>query len=194
MAIGGEARPRDLARHVKTNRAFRAYIDLMDAADWLRGEMSDQLATFDVTMMQFRVMEALFRGGPQYQQLLSRRFDCSKQNIARVLKGLLKAGAVRSDRCRLPSRPTEEVAQEAWKRAGLRWQGRWISLLTLTPKGKRFIARVIGKHKKVVRAWMRVLDAREQQTLGRLCRRLREGDVVKFVKDIRVMDREWFYG
>jgi MarR family transcriptional regulator, 2-MHQ and catechol-resistance regulon repressor len=194
LAIGGEARPRDLARHVKTNRAFRAYIDLMDAADWLRGEMSDQLATFDLTMMQFRVMEALFRGGPQYQQLLSRRFDCSKQNIARVLKGLLKAGAVRSDRCRLPSRPTEEVAREAWKRAGLRWQGRWISLLTLTPKGKRFIARVIGKHKKVVRAWMRVLDAREQQTLGRLCRRLREGDVVKFVKDIRVMDREWFYG
>ena len=194
MAIGGEGRPRGLARQVKANRAFRAYIELMDAADWLRGEMSDQLATFDITMMQFRVMEALFRGGPQYQQLLSRRFDCSKQNIARVLKGLLKAGAVRSDRCRLPSRPTEEVAQEAWKRAGLRWQGRWISLLTLTPKGKRFIARVIGKHKKVVRAWMRVLDAREQQTLGRLCRRLREGDVVKFVKDIRVMDREWFYG
>ena len=53
MAIGGEARPKDLARHVKTNRAFRAYIDLMDAADWLRGEMSDQLATFDLTMMQF---------------------------------------------------------------------------------------------------------------------------------------------
>jgi hypothetical protein len=41
---------------------------------------------------------------------------------------------------------------------------------------------------------MRVLDAREQQMLERLCRRLREGDVVKFVKDIRVMDREWFYG
>ncbi len=194
MANEGEARPKDLARHVKTNRAFRAYIDLMDAADWLRGEMSDQLATFDLTMMQFRVMEALFRGGPQYQQLLSRRFDCSKQNIAAVLKVLLKAGAVRSDRCRLPSRPTEKLAQEAWKRAGLRWQGRWISLLTLTPKGKKFIAQVIGKHKKVVKAWMRVLDSREQQTLGRLCRRLREGDVVKFVKDIRVMDRDWFYG
>jgi MarR family 2-MHQ and catechol resistance regulon transcriptional repressor len=193
VGIGGGGRPRDLARHVKANRAFRAYIDLMDAADWLRGEMSDQLATFDLTMMQFRVMEALFRGGPQYQQLLSQRFDCSKQNIARVLKGLVKVGAVRSDRCRLPSTPTEEVAREAWKRAGVRWQGRWISLLTLTPKGKRFIARVIGKHKKVVKAWMRVLDAREQQTLGRLCRRLREGDVVKFVKDIRVMDRDWFY-
>jgi len=79
--------------------------------------MSDQLPTFDLTMMQFRVMEALFRGGPQYQQLLSQRFDCSKQNIARVLKGLLKAGAVRRDRCRLPSMPREKVAREAWKRS-----------------------------------------------------------------------------
>ena len=87
MGIGGEGRPRDLARRVKANRAFRAYIELMDAADWLRGEMSDQLATLDLTMMQFRVMEALFRGGPQYQQLLSERFDCSKQNIGAVLKG-----------------------------------------------------------------------------------------------------------
>jgi hypothetical protein len=51
-----------LAQRVKTNRAFRAYIDLMDAADWLRGEMSGQLASFDLTMMQFRVLEGLFRG------------------------------------------------------------------------------------------------------------------------------------
>ena len=152
MGIEGEARPKDLARQAKANRAFRAYIELMDAADWLRGEMSDQLATFDLTMMQFRVMEALFRGGPQYQQLLSQRFDCSKQHIGAVLKGLVKAGAVRSDRCRLPSMPTEEEAREEWKRAGVRWHGRWIYLLTLTPKGKRFIARVIGKHKKVVKA------------------------------------------
>jgi hypothetical protein len=36
-----------------------------------------------------------------------------------------------------------------------------------------------------------VADAREQQTLGRLCRRLRQGDVVKFVKDVRVVDRDW---
>jgi DNA-binding MarR family transcriptional regulator len=184
----------NLAQRVKTNRAFRAYIDLMDAADWLRGEMTGQLASFDLTMMQFRVLEALFRDGPQYQQLLSQKFDCSKQNIAEVLKGLRKWGAVRMDRCRLPSRPKDEVEAELWTRAGLRWQGRWISLVTLTPTGKRFIAHVIEKHKKVVKAWMRVLDAREQQSLSRLCRRLRQGDVVKFVKDIRVVDRDWFCG
>jgi DNA-binding MarR family transcriptional regulator len=184
----------NLAQRVKTNRAFRAYIDLMDAADWLRGEMTGQLASFDLTMLQFRVLDALFRDGPQYQQLLSQKFSCSKQNIAAVLKGLRKWGAVRMDRCRLPSKPTDKVGAELWQRAGLRWQGRWIVLITLTPTGKRFIAHVIEKHKKVVKAWMRVLDAREQQTLSRLSRRLRQGDVVKFVKDIRVVDRDWFYG
>jgi hypothetical protein len=60
--------------------------------------------------------------------------------------------------------------------------------VTLTSTGKGFIAHVIEKHKKVVKAW---LDAREQQTLGRLCRRLRQGDVVKFVKHVRVVDRDW---
>jgi hypothetical protein len=48
-------------------------------------------------------------------------------------------------------------------------------LLTLTPKGKRCIARMIVKHKKVVKAWMRVLDSREQQTLGRLCQEIAGG-------------------
>ena len=32
---------------------------------------------------------------------------------------------------------------------------------------------------------MRALDAREQVTLARLCWKLRRGDIVKFVKDIR---------
>ena len=178
----------------KTNRAFRAYIDLMDAADWLRGEMTGQLASFNLTMMQFRVLDVLFREGPQYQQLLSQKFSCSKQNISNVVRGLHKWDAVRMDRCRLPSKPTDAAAAELWQRAGLRWQGRWILLVTLTPTGKRFIAHVIEKHKKVVKAWMRVLDAREQQSLSRLSRRLRQGDVVKFVKDIRVVDRDWFYG
>jgi len=57
----GKGRPKNLARHVKTNRAFRAYIDLMDAADWLRGEMSDQLASFDLTMTQFRVLGSAWK-------------------------------------------------------------------------------------------------------------------------------------
>jgi hypothetical protein len=57
----GKGRPKDLARHVKTNRAFRAYIDLMDAADWLRGEMSDQSGVVWSTMMQVRVLGSAWK-------------------------------------------------------------------------------------------------------------------------------------
>ena len=185
-------RPRDLAREVKTSRAFRAYINLMDAADWLRGEMSGQLATFDLTMMQFRVLEALDREGPQYQQLLSVKFRRSKQSVGLVLERLKKLGAVRRDWCRLPA-TSDRVELGFEKGAGKNWQGRRISLVTITPAGKKLIGGVIQKHKKVVKAWMRALDAREQVTLARLCWKLRRGDIVKFVKDIRTMHPDEFY-
>ena len=60
--------------------------------------------------------------------------------------------------------------------------------------------------RKMYRAWMgstrsvrRCVDAGAEiagaaKTLGRSCRRLRGGDVVRVRKDIWVMDGEWFYG
>jgi MarR family transcriptional regulator, 2-MHQ and catechol-resistance regulon repressor len=190
--MGGKVRPRDLSRHAKMSRAFRAYINLMDAADWLRGEMSGQLATFDLTMVQFRVLEALYREGPQYQQLLSVKFQCSKQSIGLVLERLKKLGAVRRDWCRLPA-TSDRVELGFEKGAGKNWQGRRISLVTLTPAGRKLAGSVIEKHKKVVKAWMRAIDAREQETLARLCWKLRRGDIVKFVKEIRTMHPDEFY-
>jgi MarR family len=74
----------------KTSRAFRAYVDLMDTADWLRQEMSGQLWRWDLSLLQFRVLETLYNEGPQHQQELSRKFRCSKQNVASVLKRLKK--------------------------------------------------------------------------------------------------------
>jgi len=41
------------------------------------------------------------------------------------------------------------------------------------------------KHAKVVNSLMRTLDGREQETLRRL---LRGGDIVKFVKEIRMRE------
>jgi len=41
-----------------------------------------------------------------------------------------------------------------------------------------------------VKALTRVLDAREQESLSRLCRKLREGDVLKFVAEITHEDGE----
>jgi hypothetical protein len=45
----------------KTLLAFRAYLDLLDTAEWLRGYMRAPLESFDLTMGGFRLLELLYR-------------------------------------------------------------------------------------------------------------------------------------
>ncbi len=45
----------------KTQRAFRAYLDLMDTADWLKSELRAPLEAFDLTMPGFRLLEMLYK-------------------------------------------------------------------------------------------------------------------------------------
>ena len=37
---------------------------------------------------------------------------------------------------------------------------------------------------------MRALDGREQETMSRLCRKLRAGDAAKFLREIRMVDED----
>ena len=173
----------------KTRRAFAAYLDLMDAGDWLREGMSQQLASFDLTMMQFRVLETLYHDGPQYQQALSRKFRCSKQNVAFVIKSLARRGWVRSKASRLGVTSAAGWVNPSGAASVKRpAQGRRIVLVELTPAGRRLIANVYPKHAKVVKAEMRALEGREQRTLSRLCRKLREGDVLRFYREMTHVD------
>jgi MarR family transcriptional regulator, 2-MHQ and catechol-resistance regulon repressor len=164
----------------KTKRAFAAYFDLLDTATWFEAEMGKQLKTFDLTMMEFRVLEALYRNGPQYQEALSRKFQCSKQNVGWVLKSLRRQGLIRRSRATLPKKKSS-LAKTA--------TGRRIVRMRLTPRGREWIAWIFPKHAKVVKSHMRAIDGREQQTLSRVCRKLRGGDIIKFVREI-TMDRE----
>jgi hypothetical protein len=43
---------------------------------------------------------------------------------------------------------------------------------------------------KVVKAEMKVLDGRQQETLSRLCIKLREGDAVMFLKELMLLRGE----
>jgi MarR family transcriptional regulator, 2-MHQ and catechol-resistance regulon repressor len=175
----------------KSSRAFAAYIDLMDTADLLRDKMSRQLTTWNLTMMQFRVMETIYRNGPQYQQELSRKFACSKQNVGHVIKSLVGCGCLRLEVSHL-----ERTSAERWvnPRDGAKMKrpahGRRVVLVRLTEEGERLIAYVFPRHRKVVKAEMRALEGREQETLSRLCRKLKEGDIVKFFKEIRMRDAD----
>jgi DNA-binding MarR family transcriptional regulator len=188
--LGGFATMTDyLTPREKTQRAFRAYMDLLDTADWIKGELRGPLMSFDLAMGEFRLLELLYREGALFISDIARRRRVHRAGVEVTIERLARRGWVGQKIVALP--PVElERAHLAKFRRGERRQGRRIRAIGLTKSGKRFIGNVLPSHSKVVKAMMRALDGREQETLGRLCRKLRAGDVLKFVSEITHEDGE----
>jgi DNA-binding MarR family transcriptional regulator len=182
-------RRRYISRREKTSRAYVAYLDLVDTADYLREQMTGQLGMFNLTWLQYRVLDTLYRHGPQYQLELSGKFRCSKQNVARVLAMLERTGCIRRSGYALPVTSTRNWANpNAWASRNRAASGRRVVLFRLTAGGKDLVKHLFPKHAKAAKAQMKVLDGREQITLIRLCRKLRRGDPVKFLKELMIVE------
>jgi MarR family 2-MHQ and catechol resistance regulon transcriptional repressor len=162
----------------KMSRAVRAYQDLLDTAEWMRERMSRQLASWDLTIAQFNILEMIALEGGQYQTAIGQRFRCSRQNSTVVILRLEKMGLVR--------RKASHLARMHGK-AGL---GTRVVLVELTAEGKELVADVSPKHAKVVKAEMRALEGREQATLSRLCEKLKLGDPARFIREFKWTDPE----
>ncbi len=173
----------------KTQQAFRTYTDLLDTAEWMRAEMRGPLELFDLTMAEFRLLELLYREGALPVADVGRRRKMKPQNTHELIARLGKQGWVRRVIVVLP--PAEfKQAHLPNSQKGEQREGRRISVVGLTKPGKKLMGDVLPRHSKVVRAFMRALTLREQNTLSRLCRKLREGDIVKFVSEITHEDVE----
>ncbi|MGO9589226.1 MAG: MarR family transcriptional regulator [Candidatus Acidiferrales bacterium] len=173
----------------KTRRAFRAYVDLIDAAEWLKAELRVPLESFDLTMGEFRVLELLHREGALSIAEVGRRRKTKPQNMQVVTERLRGRGWLRRRRVRLAPEGNRDVHVPRSERGKPR-VGRWAVLVSLTKSGKKFMLSVLPRHSKLVKSLMRVLDAREQESLSRICRKLQEGDVLKFVREITMEDEE----
>ncbi len=173
----------------KTQRAFRAYCALVDTADWIRGRLRGQLETFNLTMPGFRLLETLYREGPSGLAELARRQGCTRQNLDAILARLEERGWVRQE---IVTRPPVEMDEKRLPKAlrGRRRKGPRAAMVHLTPLGEKFMGVVLPKHAKTVKAMMRCLDAREQESLSRICAKLREGDPVKFITEMRYFDED----
>jgi len=173
----------------KTRRAFRAYVDLIDTAEWMKGELRGQLESFDLTMGGFRVLELLYREGPLAMSYAAEKRLCNRQNLDVIVKRLEERGWVERALVKLP--PAEIKPSHLPKATrGKKREGRRIGYMRLTAQGEKFVGWVLPKHAKVVKSLMRVLDAREKESLSRICRKLREGDIVKYFSEIRHVDEE----
>lgn len=104
-----------------------------------------------LTVSQFGILEALALLGPVSQKELAARILKSPGNITTIINNLEKAGLV----VRVLS--TQDKRYYA---------------IHLTDKGRRLIERLLPVHTEVLAKRMAVLSEEEQQTLGRLLKKL----------------------
>ncbi len=174
----------------KTRWAMEAFLDLVDTAEWLKSELRPPLDSFDLTFGEFRVLELLDRKGPLTVRDAARERKSSRQNLKEVSGRLERRGWVRRVVVALPPVPFDENHKANSKRDEKR-KGRRVGVMALTPSGKRFVRDVMPNNSKMMKALMRVLDAREQLSLSRLCRKLRSGEAVfKFLQEIQMVDED----
>lgn len=136
-------------------RALNAYVKLARAANSIMAYARVGLEDADLTLSQFAVLEALYHLGPLYLGELARRILTSGGNLTLVVDNLEKRGLA--------------------KRTQQGKDKRFI-LATITPAGRRLMARIFPQHSRRIVEIMARLSPTEQEQLGRLCRKLGTGE------------------
>lgn len=169
---------RHIPEQIKTKRAYRTCHQLIETADWLKSMLSDQLEHFNLTWMEFRVLDLLRHEGPQYQNRLSRRFKTCKQSVGHVLRRLERYRWIRREEGFLRKTSANPNTD----------RGRRVTVVQLTKAGSRKIAEIFPIHTKTVKSHFRVLEGRQQETLVALLKKLREDYAIKFVHEFQYED------
>jgi len=133
-------------------RALDAYLKLKRATSSTAGELHTALLIEErLTESQFSVLDALHHLGALSPGQLSAKLFKSSSNLTTVIANLERDGLVRRTRD-----PRDGRAH----------------VVNLTPRGRRLIQRLIPTHVERVARAMSALSPREQEELGRLCRKL----------------------
>jgi len=135
----------------KEIRALRTYVKLMRAAESVTARTHRHLASTGLTVSQFAVLEALYQLGPLSQREIGQKILRSSGNITMVIDNLEKTGLVRRERFEVDRR---------------------FFIVHLTDKGYHLINKIFPPHAAVIAKDLGVLTAAEQDTLGRLCKKL----------------------
>jgi len=132
-------------------RALDAFIKLMRAADSLSADLSRHVADAGLTLGQFGILEALLHLGPMCQGELGAKLLRSGSNTTTVVDNLETRGLVRRTR---------------------RADDRRVIDVSLTPEGRRLIARLFPAHARRITRLLGALSPDDQRRLGDLCRAL----------------------
>lgn len=135
----------------RTRLALDTFIKFTRAAVAFESRLLHRGQIGDLTLSQFGVLETLHHLGPLCQGQISAKLLKSSGNITLVLDNLEKQGLVQRIRDTVDRRKVT---------------------LSLTPAGERLIADIFPRQAAVIADEMSALTPEEQETLGRLCKKL----------------------
>ena len=148
-----------MSKHFKgtpaEERALSAYVKLARAANTALAYARIGLDEAGLSQGQFAVLEALYHVGPLCLGDLARRILTSSGNLTLVLDNLEKRGLAKRTQ---PGRDKRFVQA------------------TITPAGRKLIARIFPEHARRITEIMARLSSGEQEELGALCRKLGKGE------------------
>jgi DNA-binding MarR family transcriptional regulator len=171
------------SREERTERALRGYTALLNTADWLKAEVQVPLESFGLTVVEFHLLEVLHQEGALPVVDLARRRGSKWHNVAAMIEGMEGRRWLRRAIATLP--PVEfECAHLPKSRRDESRRGRRLTVVGITAEGKKFLRQVLSIDAKLVKALMRALEGREQDSLFRICRRLGEGNPVRFFAEL----------
>ena len=112
---------------------------------------------------------------------VGRRLGRVRQDVRVIVARLQERGWVGRMIVALPAVAFERAHVAKGEAEGR--EGPRVGVVALTKSGKKMIGNVLPSHAKVVKALMVVLDAREQESISKVCRKLRSPEAVfKFLR------------
>jgi MarR family 2-MHQ and catechol resistance regulon transcriptional repressor len=133
-------------------RALDAFIKLVRASESLTARLSANVQKrTGLTITQFGVLESLFHLGPMCQKDLAEKQLKSGGNITLVVDNLEKQALVKRERSQ---------------------EDRRMVVVHATQKGEKLMRGYFPEHARAIHYEMSALSAGDQETLGRLCRKL----------------------
>ena len=135
-------------------RTLDTFIKLTRCTNSVLARLSERNTIRDLTYSQFAVLEALYHLGPMTQGEVSAKILKSGSNLTTVIDNLERDGLVRRER-------------DA--------NDRRVIHVHLTEAGSTKLEAVLPGHVEALVDEFQVLSAKEQETLGELCKKLGRG-------------------
>ena len=142
---------------------------MVDAAQTLDVLLTRPLTPNKLTLGQYRVLATLLHDGPQTQQELNDKHFRTEGTAVSALARLEERGLI------------VRRGHEHDKRQ---------RMVHLSPQGHALIEELYPRHSRLVRAQLAALTGREQNTLRRLCQKLMDGNPLKFISELTLVEAE----